>query len=162
MPVVRRESWRQCLVWVTVLVSVIVSCAPASREDRHTEEDYRTVGGPQTVSLVRLISSPKLFHGKAIRVKGFGVIQSGYMALKLSREDANYLVTTNGIWLDLSPDQFRKYEKFSDRYIVVEGVFEPPKRGYYGSAGGSLKRVLTLEPLPSRDELEGSEKEASK
>src|SRR4051794_20900429 len=54
---------------------------------------------PLSVSLLQLIATPDAFDGKYVRVHGFVRIEHEGTAIYLHREDAELMLTKNGLWL---------------------------------------------------------------
>src|SRR5262249_1764153 len=57
---------------------------------------------PLSVSLLQLIATPADFDGKYVRVHGFVRIEHEGTAIYLHREDAEHMLTKNGLWLAAS------------------------------------------------------------
>jgi len=81
--------------------------------------------------MIALIGDPTQFDGKQVQIMGFMHVELESTAIYLSREDYQYGLITNGIWLDIPRSDLTKYKDLNDGYVVVEGTF-------YGSAKGKL------------------------
>lgn len=99
------------LLWLTVLLSPLPSSAIA-QPDVHVD-----------VSLVSLISTPSIYWDKPISVKGILSIEVENNAIWLSREDREYSVTKNAMWIKLSSQQFRSFREMDGKFVRVEGTF---------------------------------------
>ena len=109
---------------------------------------------PINVSLVQLIATPRDFHGKLVRVRGFCHLEFEGNALYLHRDDPEWGILRNAVWLALDwppvpDDQKTLRAQLSDRYVLVEGVFDAKS----GDFSGSLGDIQRIEPIPSREEL---------
>jgi hypothetical protein len=109
----------------------------------------------QRVSLARILADPERLHGKAVRVGGFAHFAFEGNSLCLHRDDVEYLVVTNCVWLDvrLAPE----VEALSDRYVAVVGVVDAHNRGHMGMYQAALTDISGLGAQPRRDELESSQ-----
>lgn len=75
------------------------------------------------------------------------------MALYVSREDAEYVITSNAIWIDPTRDGALAIEDLNGRYLLVEGVFVARRRGHGGVFSGALVDVCRLSPIARRELL---------
>ncbi|HET6327107.1 MAG TPA: hypothetical protein VFG04_20670 [Planctomycetaceae bacterium] len=101
--------------------------------------------GPQDVSLIRLIANPNDFDGKPVRVIAFLRLEFEGNALYVSRADYENHISKNGIWIDV-PDLVRKEaSEYSDRYVLVEGVFSAKDQGHMHLFSGALHKTSRLE-----------------
>jgi hypothetical protein len=96
------------------------------------------------VSLVRVIANPKEFDGKRIQVMGFIHLEFEGDAIYLSREDYQYGLDQNAIWLSIPKAEVEKYREINDSYAVVEGTFNADVKGHMGSFSGSIENITML------------------
>ena len=54
------------------------------------------------ISIVQLLAQPEKYHGRKVQVIGFVHFEFEGNAVYLSREDFEYGLVTNGLWLTLS------------------------------------------------------------
>jgi hypothetical protein len=108
------------------------------------------------VSLARVLANPSALHGKAIKVGGFAHFAFEGDSLCLHRDDVEYLVVTNCVWLDVPTSP--AIRSLNDRYVGVEGVVDAEARGHMGMYQATITQVSQLTALPSRAELEGDQK----
>lgn len=95
----------------------------------------------KNVSLVRLIANPQQFNGASVRVIGFVRIKFEGNAIYLHQDDEKYSITKNGLWLSI-PDEIRKNpQKFDDKYVLVEGIFNAAKLGHMRLFSGSIENI---------------------
>jgi hypothetical protein len=110
-------------------------------------ELQRTEGEHMTellfVSLIHILQNPQQYAEQPVRVIGVANIGFEATGLFVSEEDMRNAVTKNGIWLVVpSSDENRKLH---GKYVLVEGVFDPLRKGHLGMWSGTLKDVKRLE-----------------
>lgn len=108
---------------------------------------------PLAVSLLQLIATPDAFDGKYVRVQGFVRIGHEGTAVYLHREDAERMLTKNGLWLaadDAAPEG-SKEAKVTDRYALIEGRFAAKKKGHRDLWSGSIEEITRMEPWEARN-----------
>jgi hypothetical protein len=92
------------------------------------------------VSLVELIVNPVVFHGKRVRVQGFLNLEFEGKAIYLHKEDNDYSITNNGLWVNVSGEGVFSSCK-SGSYVLLEGTFDAIEKGHMGAWSGSLDKV---------------------
>jgi hypothetical protein len=99
------------------------------------------------------LATPDLLHGKAVKLGGFAHIEFEGNCLCLHRDDVQYLIRTNCVWLDvpLVPET----EAISDHYVAVVGVVDAKRRGHMGMYQATITQVSQLAALPTRAQLAG-------
>jgi hypothetical protein len=95
------------------------------------------------VSLIHLIQHPELYAEKPVRVIGYASLEFEGKALYIHEEDYRNSVTKNGIWLEVPLNDATR--KLHERFVLVEGVFDPSAHGHLGMYSGTLKDVTRLE-----------------
>jgi hypothetical protein len=100
---------------------------------------------PLALSLLQLIATPEAFDGKYVRVFGFVRIEHEGTAIYLHREDAEHVLTKNGLWLE----GFREGQ-VADRYALVEGRFSVKNQGHLGLWSGAIEDITRMEPWEIR------------
>ncbi len=100
---------------------------------------------PINVTLVQLIANPEKFDGKLIRVIGFLEIEFEGNVLYLHREDYEYAIPGDGIWVDVTPEMTKNSKSLSKNYVLLEGVFSARERGHLDMWSGSLKNIRRAE-----------------
>jgi hypothetical protein len=108
----------------------------------------------ERVSLARVLADPSALHGKAVRVGGFAHFAFEGDSLCLHRDDVEYLIVTNCVWLDVPMRP--EIRALSDRYVVVEGVIDAKGRGH--NVPGDNHASGRVGALPTRTELEAEGK----
>jgi hypothetical protein len=100
---------------------------------------------PTDVTLVQLIANPEKFDGRLIRVIGFLRLEFEGNVLYLHREDYEYAILGNGIWVDVTPAITKQRSKLNMNYVLLEGVFSSGDRGHMGMWSGSVKQIRRAE-----------------
>ena len=103
----------------------------------------------ENISLVRLIVDPAAHDGKRIRTKGFVVVEREESAIYISAESADFVMTQNGLWLDLS-DAGVEPREFHRHYVVVEGTIDGTAGGTWGLFPGAIRLVTKIKTLNRR------------
>ncbi len=99
---------------------------------------------PLSGSLVSLIATPERYDGKLVLVRGFMVIEYEGLGVYLHREDWNRVIPKNGIWLNLTLDQQKRWKKISNSYAVIEGRFSATETGHLGGFSGALNEITRV------------------
>ena len=114
---------------------------------------------PIDVSLIEVIANPQRFNGQYMRVEGYIHCKFEDYVLYLSKDDGDFLIGKNGVWIEFSPSvvmqpstgrqrKKRSVTDFDCRYVLVEGIFDMQEHGHLGANSGTLKnvtRILELE-----------------
>jgi hypothetical protein len=98
------------------------------------------------VSIVLLIADPERFDGQAVRMIAILRLEFEGNALYLHREDDEFSISRDGIWIDLTDSQLRAWKKSSSGYVIAEGGFTAKRKGHSGMWRGSLEQVKSLDP----------------
>lgn len=98
-------------------------------------------------SVSKLISDPKAYDQKKVRVVGYVTLQFEGSGIYSSQRDMEQSATKMGLWLSLSHDQFVAKKEFTKKKCVVEAHFSSRNKGHLGLWGGGLERVTKLEPV---------------
>ena len=100
------------------------------------------------VSLISLIARPERFDGIRVRTAGVAVIQMEQYMLYLGPYDADEGIENNGVWLALDHDQISRWRGLNRRLVEVEGVFQIPSKGSYGSCpNGALTKISQIRTI---------------
>jgi hypothetical protein len=138
------------LVFGAVLLAIAGWVAANAAGGKAPAEGDKPGSSPQqplSVSLLQLIATPEAFDGKYVRVWGFVRIEHEGTAIYLHREDAEHMLTRNGLWLtasDVAPEG-SKEALVKDRYALIEGRFTAKKKGHKGLWSGSLEDITRME-----------------
>jgi hypothetical protein len=99
------------------------------------------------VSLIQIIANPRAFDQKRVAVKGYVVLEFEHQALYLSEADAKYVITSNGLWLDVNDAIYANRARFNRRYVLVEGTFNARLRGHLSLFTGRIENIGRFELL---------------
>lgn len=114
---------------------------------------------PQSVSLVQLLASPEKYHDQFVRVEGFLHNKFENSALYLSKQDGDFLIGKNAVWVSYSDevqlqprgDANNKKERdlfyFDRKFVLLEGRFDKGVRGHMGAYSGGLTGVTRIMEL---------------
>jgi hypothetical protein len=91
------------------------------------------------VSLIHVIQNPEQYAEKPIRVVGVASIKFEVTGLYISEEDMRNAVTKNGLWIEVPNNDANR--KLNGKYVIVEGVFDPTRKGHLGMWSGTIKDV---------------------
>jgi hypothetical protein len=109
----------------------------------------------QDVSIVELLANPLRYDGKQVQVIGFLRLEFEGDAIYLHREDFEYAIYKNAIWVDRPRDFSEKQTAEVDKkYVICEGTFSAREHGHMGMFSGSLTHITRLEswgPAAPRD-----------
>ncbi len=126
-----------------VLVFSLIACS--SGDISLPQVQMATTQEPQDVSLVQLIANPNKYHKSLVRVIGFCRLEFEGNALYIHRDDFEYSISKNGVWIQVGwpiPEDFRE---MSDEYVIVEAIFDAEQKGHFGMFSGSLEEVRRLD-----------------
>jgi hypothetical protein len=94
------------------------------------------------ISLIRLITTPEVYHSKRVHVTGFLHLATEESTLYLSQEDSKHGIGKNGVFVDFGDIDYRKLiDNFNDKYVTINGVFDMYTTGHIGFNSGSIKDV---------------------
>jgi hypothetical protein len=93
--------------------------------------------------MVQLLADPQKFHGQRVQVIGFAHFEFEGNAIYLSKEDYDYGITKNGLWLSTSKDSGDPRE-LNNSYLVVEGTLNAEMKGHLGLWSGSIENITVL------------------
>jgi len=96
------------------------------------------------ISIVKLIAEPDRFNGKRVQVIGFAHLEFEDNGIYLSKEDYEYALTMNGLWLSMSKLDLAKYKELSNSYLIVEGTFNAARKGQYNAFSGSMDNITLV------------------
>ncbi len=85
-----------------------------------------------SVSIAQLVITPERYHGKLVQVKG---------VLSVQFESVGVTSGEHAVWINLTPEQYKEYQKFNGMYGYVQGIYDGTKFGHMGMWGGTLHSV---------------------
>jgi len=95
------------------------------------------------VSLIHIIQNPEKYAEQHVRVVGVASIKFEITGLYISEADMRNAVTKNGLWIDVPSNEATR--KLNGKYVIVEGVFDPSRKGHLGMWSGMIKDVSRFE-----------------
>lgn len=97
------------------------------------------------ISIVPLLASPQSFNGRRIQVIGFVHLEFEGNGIYLSREDFQYGIEKNGLWLSISSADIETFRRANDSYVIVEGTFNSDIKGHVGMWSGSIEKITKFQ-----------------
>ena len=82
--------------------------------------------------------------GNEYQVIGFLHMEFEGNAVFLSREDHEYGLSKNAIWLSMSKSDASEHQNANDSYAVVEGTFNADKKGHFSPFNGSIDEITLI------------------
>lgn len=99
---------------------------------------------PHEVSMIQLIANPQSLDGNKVRVIGFVHMEFEGNAVYLHREDFERSIAKNGLSINLSDSQSRRWRELNNQYVIIEGTFSYGEKGHFESWSGSLQDITRL------------------
>jgi hypothetical protein len=114
------------------------------------DNGYYPKGGPDLgvddVSIIQLVANPQLYDGKRIRIIGFLHLEFEGNVIYLHREDFEFGLTKNGLWIDTPRDMNRNQIKaVNDHYVICTGTFAANMHGHMDLNSGEMTHITRLE-----------------
>lgn len=100
-------------------------------------------------TLIQILSDPVKYHKKMVRVVGYLHLKSYDDAIYLHEEDYRYALYGNSLWVDVTDDMRNHEDKLTDRYVILEGLFDAENHGTMGAFTGTIKNVVRCEAWSS-------------
>ena len=117
---------------------------------------------PIDVSLVRLISNPKDYDGKVVRVIGFVNLEFEGNAIYLHEDDYRHCICKNALWIEATDEMNAKKAEFNQRYMLIQGTFNAKETGHMGLWSGSIQKISKAQVWLEKGENRMNEKDAVK
>lgn len=112
-----------------------------------TENTKRYPNEECQASIVQILAHRNRYHDKQVQIMGYLRVQFEGTAIYLSKEDADYGITRNGFWIDLSKDAV----KYDRKYVLVEGTFDKNSLGHMSLWQGTITRITRIVELNKND-----------
>jgi hypothetical protein len=119
-------------------------------------EGYYPKGGPdieaEDVSLIQLIANPQTYDKKIVRITGFLHLEFEGNVIYLHREDFDYAITKNALWVNIPKGMTKEQMKaVNNSYVICTGRFRAGMHGHMGMNSGEMDEITRLEVwLPHR------------
>jgi hypothetical protein len=95
--------------------------------------------------LVQLLARPDEFDGQFVQVSGFYRHEFEGTALYLHRDDCEYAITRNALWVEgVFPSPLDGDSPFDLKYVLVEADFTARRQGHFGLFCGTLYDVQRM------------------
>ena len=148
---------RNAILLVLALAFIVVR-HPATAQLQGYFPDSSYDANVKEVSLLQLIATPAQYDGKRVRFVGFLRIEFEGNAIYLHREDFEYGISRNALWVDI-PRAMTKQEKDSVNmhYVICAGVFRAGEHGHMGMFSGEVENVGRLTLWIDRARSDGPE-----
>lgn len=111
---------------------------------------------PRRVSLIQLIATPEAYRGARVQVVGYVVMEFEGNAIYLHRDDFMQGIVPNALWIDLQ--DAKGVTAHDSGYAILEGRFNPDKKGHMALFSGAIEQIERLSILPNRDKIDPSGK----
>jgi hypothetical protein len=146
----------------TLLGAVVLACAsgsllqapagsPTPAANSATPAAATTAAQPTLISMVQLLADPQKYHGKQVQVIGFAHFEFEGNAIYLSKEDHDYGITKNGLWLAVAGSKDGgELRDLNNSYVVVEGTINAEMKGHMGMWSGSIENITLLKRWAKR------------
>ena len=102
---------------------------------------------PKRVSIIGLVATPTAFDGARVYVEGVLDLRFEGNALYLHKEDRDYRVAMNAVWLDVSKEQRTKWAELNGRHVLVVGRADAKLTGHFAAYPSGLRDIERIEPL---------------
>lgn len=138
--------------WIALLLLVVIAFIGSQNRSTSTESI--------DLSVVQLLSTPRLFDGQRVCSEGYLHVRFEDFALYLNKESGDYLMDSNAIWVSFtqSPrvmrqdgggNDSRRIDQLDNTFVQLCGVFSVDEHGHLGSFPGALidvDRIVELTP----------------
>jgi hypothetical protein len=144
------------LVFVTIAAlatGFVLSTLTISRDAAHAQEKLQAYPNEDFhASIVQMLAHRDRYDGKKVQIKGFLNLEFEGSAVYLSKEDADYGITTNGFWVsfDKSKVPFEGMVgpgEFDRKFVLIEGTFKANSRGHHSAWQGSIEKISRVVEL---------------
>lgn len=112
------------------------------------------------ISIYQLLAAPDKYHDRPVTVSGFYRHGNELSSLFASRDDADYLISKNSLWVTFNSEGLRLEPNdsrppltlddigyFNGKYIMIQGVFNKEACGHFGVSSGEIRNVSRIVEL---------------
>lgn len=96
-------------------------------------------------TLLQILADPVKYHQKMVRVIGYLHLKRYDDAIYLHEEDYRHALYGNSLWVDATDDMRNHEDRLTDRYVILEGIFDAENHGTLGAHTGTIRRVTRCE-----------------
>jgi hypothetical protein len=137
------RKWKLCVLGTFVLL--LITCHTPLFLISSSLSAYW--GDCQTTSLIQILSSPWIYHGRNVEVKGFFRFEFENQKLYLNQDDYEYDLP-NAVWVSFGRRDFRvKKDMLNSKYVIIRGKFDATYRSKSNSLVGGIRDIQEIEPL---------------
>jgi len=101
------------------------------------------------VSLIRLIATPREYHGRVVYVAGYLVLEHEGNALYLDELHHRHQLLNNGLWLETNTTAKVDWPKFNRQYVEVLATFDADSPTDQTLYSGKLREVRGVSLIPN-------------
>ncbi|MBN1493234.1 MAG: hypothetical protein JW938_03720 [Candidatus Omnitrophica bacterium] len=130
-----------CTICFILLTSMFQ--ATYSQTEPQTDQNLNV----RYVSIINLIANPFRFHDSVVRVIGHVRLSAKGVAVYLTKSDAEYELTKNGLWLYVDETMQSRVDGLDMQVCGVVGKFDANNTGPQGLWNGSFTKVIAIGPL---------------
>ena len=137
-----------------ILLSVLFfSCSYSKPASKTNLSQVDTVSSDTSVikdvSIIALIANPQLYNHSKVRVIGYLHLEFEGNCIYLHKEDCKNAISKNALWVDLiSREKMRSLQKFSDHYVIIEGIFNADDKGHMEMNSGTVTNISRVDLWP--------------
>ena len=122
------------------LIVIWLILIPINLLSQNDSVAIREFAQSESISVINLIANPEKYYDKRVSIRGYFINDFEGTAIYLNREDYEYKIYQNSIFLILNNSDFRLFHK---EYITIDGIFIKGN-GHMGLFGGMLKDINIL------------------
>jgi hypothetical protein len=101
--------------------------------------------------VIQLIANPEKYDNQRVRVIGFLRLEFEGNAIYLHREDFNYGISKNALWIDVPKNMTKEQTAaVNNKYVICTGRFKAGMHGHVGMFSGKLTEITRLESWADR------------
>lgn len=103
----------------------------------------------EETSIIDVIANKEKYNEKKLKIKGYLVLEFENTALYLSKEDYNYKIRKNAIYVYVG-QKFLKNQEFPENwegegYVEIQGIYSIVFNGHWGMYSGSLIEIQDID-----------------
>ncbi|MGA9072289.1 MAG: hypothetical protein WB424_18660, partial [Terracidiphilus sp.] len=90
---------------------------------------------------------PQAYDNKRVRIIGYLHLEFEGDAIYLHREDFDYAIDKNALWVNIPKDMTKEQMKaVNNFYVICTGTFRAGMHGHMGMNSGEMDNITRLEP----------------
>ena len=128
---------KNCRTAFVALLALCGFCCSANAQD-----------APKRVSLIQLIATPEKYERQLIAITGYVHLEFEGNGIYLHKDDYQYGLHKNGLWLSADKCKVRGGKTFTDGYAYVIGRFTATRQGHMGLWSGEVQDVKSCQSWP--------------